>query len=131
MTEIITRGVSEYAPKPRREPDPLTLGKITVEAVDQIGAKAASEIDRAAAQIREGADEVAGRLEQLAEAIRSHSKIASDHTAQFVARTTEVLETVRALDARLESQGANGKLPPKVVGSEKIEEGHAESKAAG
>jgi predicted transcriptional regulator len=83
--------------------DPLTIGKITILAVDQIGAHAATEIEAAAAQIREGADEVAGRLEQLAEAIRSHSKIASDHTAAFVARTTHVLETVRTLGAKLEA----------------------------
>lgn len=86
------------------EPDPLMIGQITIRAVDQIGAHAATEIEEAAAQIREGAEEVAGRLEQLAEAIRSHSKIASEHTAAFVNRTTQVLETVRALGAKLETR---------------------------
>lgn len=105
--------------------DPLLIGKITIQAVDQIGENAAAEIERTAAQIREGADEVAGRLEQLAEAIRGHSKVASDHTAAFVARTTQVLETVRALGAKLDSpvNGATTK------GSEKVEEANAESQA--
>jgi hypothetical protein len=98
--------VSDYAPKPAS--DPLLIGKLTVAAVDQIGAKAAAEIDEAAAQVREGADEVANNLERLAEAIRDHSRIASEHTAAFIAKTTQALETVRALGARLESPGTGG-----------------------
>jgi methyl-accepting chemotaxis protein len=103
--------------------DPLTIGQITIRAVDQIGAHAATEIEDAAAQIREGAEEVASRLEQLAEAIRSHSKIASEHTAAFVNRTTQVLETVRALGAKLESP-ANG-------ATREGEESHANEGKAG
>jgi methyl-accepting chemotaxis protein len=94
--------ISEYAPKPAA--DPVQIGKITVEAVDQIGDHAATEIEHTAKQIRDGADDVARRLEQLAEAIRSHSKIASEHTAAFVDKTTQVLETVRALDAKLQKK---------------------------
>lgn len=90
--------VSEYAPK---TVDPLAIARITIKAVDQIGERAAAEIDEAATQLRAGAEEVAGRLEQLAEAIREHSRIASEHTACFVGKATQVLETVRALDAGL------------------------------
>jgi hypothetical protein len=90
--------ISDYAPK---TVDPLKIAKITIKAVDQIGEHAATEIDAAATQIRAGAEEVAGKLEQLAEAIREHSRIASEHTACFVGKATQVLETVRALDAGL------------------------------
>jgi methyl-accepting chemotaxis protein len=109
MTQIIP--ASEYSPKPNGNAngsDPLTIGKITIRAVDQIGAQAAGEIEQAAKQIREGAEEVAARLEQLAEAIKEHSKIAAEHTAAFVDRTTQVLETVRALGAKLDAAPING-----------------------
>lgn len=106
MSLSIRPPVSDYAPK--RAGDPLLIGKITVAAVDQIGATAAEEIEQAAAQVRDGAETVAACLEKLAQAIRGHSKIASEHTAAFIAKTTQVLETVRALDAKLENHGANG-----------------------
>jgi hypothetical protein len=93
---------------PPPAPDPLLIGKITIAAVDEIGIKAAAEIDRAALQVREGAEEVAAGLEKLAEAIRGHSKIASEHTAAFVARTAQVLETVRALGVKLDGATTNG-----------------------
>jgi hypothetical protein len=93
-----------YAPKAKPS-DPLQLGKVTLEAVDQIGERAASEIDHAAAKIREGADEVAKNLEQLAGAIREHCKVASGHVASFVASTTETLETIRALGKQIEREG--------------------------
>lgn len=104
MTNIVTH--SSYAPKPAA--DPLMIGKITIEAVDHIGSKAAAEIEQTAGQIRIAADDVARRLEQLAEAIRDHSRIASEHTAGFVNRTTQVLETIRSLEAKLAGNGQNG-----------------------
>jgi hypothetical protein len=106
-------------PKPASAADPLTIGQITIRAVDQIGAQAAAEIDQAAAEIRNGAEEVAAGLEKLAEAIRGHSRIASEHTANFVCKATQVLETVRALDAGLQEQ-------PRVI----LEQGVAETRAA-
>jgi ABC-type transporter Mla subunit MlaD len=109
MTTIIKQPRSEYAPKPAA--DPVQIGKITVEAVDQIGARAAHELAVAADQIRQGADDVASNIEKLAEAVREHSRIASEHTAKFVDSTVHVLETVRALSVKLEA-GANGSEPP-------------------
>jgi hypothetical protein len=102
MTTIITKQprAEDYAPKPAA--DPVQIGKITVEAVDQIGARAAQELEAAADQIRQGADDVASNIEKLAEAVREHSRVASEHTAKFVDSTVHVLETVRALSIKLE-----------------------------
>jgi hypothetical protein len=108
MTTIIKQPRSEYAPKPAS--DPVQIGKITVDAVDQIGRRAAQELEAAANQIRQGAEDVASNIEKLAEAVREHSRIASEHTAKFVDRTAHVLETVRALSVKLEG-GANGSDP--------------------
>jgi hypothetical protein len=100
--------VSEYAPQPPRSGDPLKLAGVTIQAVDQIGERTAAEIERTAESIVAGADEVASNLYQLANAIRGHSKVASDHVEQFVSKTTEVLGTVRELLAKIADSTPNG-----------------------
>jgi hypothetical protein len=90
-----------YAPPRAR--DPLALAGVTVQAVDQIGESAAHEIEQAAAAVEEGAAEIASRLRKLAAAVREHSKIAGEQVADFVNRSTSVIETIRALQERLDA----------------------------
>jgi hypothetical protein len=88
---------------PPRARDPLALAGVTVQAVDQIGESAAHEIEQAAAAVEEGAAEIASRLRKLAAAVREHSRIAGEQVAEFVGRSTSVIETIRALQERLDA----------------------------
>jgi predicted transcriptional regulator len=88
---------------PPRARDPLALAGVTVQAVDQIGESAAHEIELAAAAVEEGAAEIASRLRKLAAAVREHSRIAGEQVAEFVGRSTSVIETIRALQERLDA----------------------------
>jgi predicted transcriptional regulator len=93
----------DHPPAPPRAADPLKLAGITVQAVDQIGESAAHEIEQAAAAVEEAAGEIGTKLRKLAEAVREHSRIAGEHVAEFVDRSTSVIETIRALQERLEA----------------------------
>jgi predicted transcriptional regulator len=94
-------GEKNYAPPRTR--DPLALAGVTVQAVDQIGESAAVEIEQAASAVVDAADVVAGKLRKLAAAVREHSKIAGEQVADFVNRSTSVIETIRALQERLDA----------------------------
>jgi hypothetical protein len=94
--------VVQYAPKKYQpQSDPIQLAGVTVEAVDRIGVQAADEIDSAAQQVRDGAEEIARKLEYLANAIREHTKLASQSVAEYVTKTTEVMTTIRGLQDKL------------------------------
>jgi hypothetical protein len=87
---------------PRQSPTAnLHLATTTVRAVDQIGLVARDQIGQTAEEVVRGADEVAYNLRSLASAIREHSKIASEHVAEFCNKATSVLEDVRDLHARM------------------------------
>jgi hypothetical protein len=98
--EVGEHGKNDAPPRAR---DPLALAGVTVQAVDQIGESAAHEIEQAAAAVEEGAAEIASRLRKLAAAVREHSKIAGEQVADFVNRSTNVIETIRALQERLDA----------------------------
>jgi hypothetical protein len=93
--------MTETLPTPRAR-DPLALAGVTVQAVDQIGEAAAGEIEEAAAAVEMASHEIASRLRKLAEAVREHSRIAGEQVAEFVGRSTNVIETIRALQERLD-----------------------------
>jgi hypothetical protein len=86
-----------------RPRDPLALAGVTVQAVDQIGAHAAHEIEDAADALEAKAAEIGERLRKLAAAMREHSRIASEHVEDFCGRATTVIEGVRALQERLDA----------------------------
>jgi NTP pyrophosphatase (non-canonical NTP hydrolase) len=88
---------------PPRARDPLALAGVTVQAVDQIGESAAHEIEEAAAAVELAAGEIGTKLRKLAAAVREHSKIAGEQVADFVNRSTNVIETIRALQERLDA----------------------------
>jgi predicted transcriptional regulator len=88
---------------PPRARDPLALAGVTVQAVDQIGESAAHEIEQAAAAVELAAGEIGTKLRKLAAAVREHSKIAGEQVADFVNRSTNVIETIRALQERLDA----------------------------
>jgi hypothetical protein len=88
---------------PPRARDPLALAGVTVQAVDQIGESAAHEIEEAAAAVELAAGEIGTKLRKLAAAVREHSKIAGEQVADFVNRSTSVIETIRALQERLDA----------------------------
>jgi predicted transcriptional regulator len=88
---------------PPRARDPLALAGVTVQAVDQIGESAAHEIEEAAAAVELAAGEIGTKLRKLAAAVREHSRIAGEQVADFVNRSTNVIETIRALQERLDA----------------------------
>jgi hypothetical protein len=96
--------MNDITPAPRAR-DPLALAGVTVQAVDQIGEAAAGEIEEAAAAVQDGAAVIALRLRELAGAVREHSRIAGEQVAEFVDRSTSVIETIRALQERLDGTG--------------------------
>lgn len=83
--------------------DPLRLASATIQAVDRIGAAAAEEIDETADEMMRGAAEIAGKLRELAEAIRGHSKIAHEQVMVFCDKAASMLDGIRNLQGRLES----------------------------
>jgi hypothetical protein len=91
-----------YAPPPQT--DPMRLASVTLKAVDQIGAGAGDEIDRAAAQIEAGAKEIADLLRELSAAVRDHCAIAAERVSAFCERSNEVLGTIRGLKDRISAQ---------------------------
>jgi hypothetical protein len=89
---------------PRRSPahaGPLRLASAAIKAVDQIGLVARDQIGQTADEVVRGADEVAYNLRMLASTIREHSKIASEHVAEFCNKATSVMEDVRDLQVRM------------------------------
>lgn len=91
--------------------DPIQMAELTVRAVDQIGAAASAEIDKAAEELISESQKVAEKLHDLAAAIREHSRIAGEHVAAYCAHSTNVLETVRKLQEGLKAE--NPKLETK------------------
>ena len=79
----------------------IRLAGATIQAVDRIGEAAAEEINEAADELIRGANEIAAKLRELAEAIRGHSKIAHQQVAVFCDRATSVLDGIRDLPGRL------------------------------
>jgi hypothetical protein len=81
--------------------DPHVLASATIRAVDRIGEAAAEEINEAAGELIRGANEIAAKLQALAEAIRGHSKVAHEQVTVFCDRATSVLDGIRDLQGRL------------------------------
>jgi hypothetical protein len=104
------------APTIPRVRDPIALAGYTVEAVDQIGASAAAEIEKSAEAIESGAHEIAEKLRALARAMREHSQIAGEHVTEFCEKSTSVIETVRELKVRID--GKAGLDVPKFINGE-------------
>jgi predicted transcriptional regulator len=98
--EVVEHGKNDAPPRAR---DPLALAGVTVQAVDQIGESAAHEIEEAAAAVELAAGEIGKQLRELATAVREHSRIAGEQVAEFVGRSTSVIETIRALQERLDA----------------------------
>jgi hypothetical protein len=97
---IQTTHPSAYTPT---QADPLRLASATIQAVDRIGEATSEEIEKTADEITRGAAEIAEKLQELARAIREHSKIANEHVATFCEKATSVLEGVRDLQVKLET----------------------------
>jgi hypothetical protein len=96
--------MNDITPAPRAR-DPIALAGVTVQAVDQIGESAAAEIDQTAEALEEAASKIGTELRKLAAAVREHSRIAGEHVAEFVNRSTSVIETIRTLQERLDATG--------------------------
>ena len=86
----------------RAASDPVEMATLTVRAVDQIGAAAASEIEKAANALEQRASEIAEKLRNLAAAVREHSQLAGASVSEFCEKSTSVIETIRALQERLD-----------------------------
>ena len=97
---IQTPNPSAYAPT---KADPIRLASATIQAVDRIGEATSEEIEKTADEIARGAAEIAEKLRALAAAIREHSKIANEHVTDFCNKATSVLEGVRGLQLKLET----------------------------
>ncbi len=96
---IQTTQPSAYAPT---KADPIRLASATIQALDRIGETTSEEIERTANGITQGAAEIAAKLQELANAIREHSKIANEHVTQFCEKATSVFDGIRHLQQTLE-----------------------------
>jgi hypothetical protein len=103
--EVGEHGKNDAPPRAR---DPLALAGVTVQAVDQIGAHAAHEIEDAADALEAKAAEIGERLRKLAAAMREHSRIASEHVGDFCTRATTVIGGMRELQERLDAAPKKG-----------------------
>jgi hypothetical protein len=103
--EVGEHGKSDAPPRAR---DPLALAGVTVQTVDQISESAAREIEQAAAAVELAAGEIGTKLRKLAAAVREHKQV-----ADFVNRSTNVIETIRALQECLHqnASGVRGQYP--------------------
>jgi len=97
---IQTPNPSTYMPA---KTDPVRLASATIQAVDRIGAATSEEIEKTADEIMRGATEIAEKLRALASAIREHSKVANEHVTGFCNKATSVLEGVRDLQQKLQT----------------------------
>lgn len=98
--------------------DPIQMAGLTVRAVDQIGAAASEEIEKAAQELVAEAQKVADNLHELAAAIREHSRIAGEHVAAYCAHSTNVLETVRKLQEGLKAEKPKTEKPKPETGND-------------
>jgi len=101
-TQTEARHPSDYSPA---NSTPIRLASATIQAVDQLGAAAADEIERTADQVLIGATEVAAKLRELATAIKHHSEIANEHVADFCNKATSIFESVVELQQKLRVSG--------------------------
>jgi hypothetical protein len=83
------------------EADPLRLAGVTIRAVDQIGAVAAEEIERAADELGRRSNEIINDVRKLADSIRSHTKATRDRVSDFCDKATSIVEGVRELQEKL------------------------------
>jgi hypothetical protein len=102
----------QYNPQPPapRTSDPVEMATLTVQAVDQIGAAAASEIEKAANSFEKRASDIAEKMRKLAAGVREHSQLAGASVAEFCEKSTSVIETIRALQERLDRQPTIGQI---------------------
>ena len=106
---IQTKQPSAYAPT---KADPIRLASATIQAVDRIGETTSEEIERTANDITQGAAEIAAKLQELANAIREHSKIANDHVTQYCEKATSVFDGIRRLQETLEKNDRKTEIEP-------------------
>lgn len=83
-----------------RQTDAQLLGMVP-QAVDQISADAATQIEGTAKQLVENAQLVAEKLQKLAEAIREHGRIAEEHVSKFCGDAKHILDVAARLQTRL------------------------------
>lgn len=81
--------------------DPKKVSKLTVGAVDTMGESAAKDVESVGMALVLKAKEIADNLQDLANAIRQHTREAASHVDAYCQKATEVMETVRVLDVRL------------------------------
>jgi len=79
-------------------------------AVDQVCSETATRIEATAKQVIEDAQAVAEKLNELALAVREHGRIATEHVAQYCARTKHTMETVARLQENLVNGGADAEI---------------------
>ena len=104
-----SRRPTAYAPA---NLNPLRLASATLQAVDQLGAATADEIEKTADEILRGATEIANKLRELAHAVRQHTDIANAQVESFCRKATSVFEGVVELQERLR---VNGQQAPEAV----------------
>ena len=102
MTSMIL-GPDDPAPPPRAR-DPIAMAGLTVKAVDQIGEAVAIEIEKAAQSLLKSADETAAQLHDLARSVRQRSQIEGERVAEFVNKSTNIIETVRLMQSALDGK---------------------------
>jgi hypothetical protein len=59
-----------------------------------------------------GADEIAEKPRELAEAIKAHSKVAHEHISTFCDKATSMLDGIRNLQQGIGTLAQDPKVPP-------------------
>jgi len=85
--------VSSYAPG--------GISEVTVAAVDKIGTATSDQIRHTAATIRADADDVASKLEQLADKFDEQTRIASEKVSEFCLKMASARDMVRGLETQI------------------------------
>lgn len=75
-------------------------------AVDQVCTETATRIEATAKNVLDDAAAVAQKLNELALAVREHGRRATEHVAQYCARTKHTMDTVTRLQDNLINGGA-------------------------
>jgi hypothetical protein len=75
--------------------DPIQLASMTIKAVHQVGINAAAEVREIAYQIVAASQELAAKLNELADAIQGHSNETGVHVEEFCDRLSKALQRMR------------------------------------
>ncbi|HLH92323.1 MAG TPA: hypothetical protein VKX28_28165 [Xanthobacteraceae bacterium] len=104
------------------QPDHLTLGTVTLDAVDRLTGMTADEIERVAEQVLDGAEETAAILRELARRLRENGVFANERLARFVRVANQCADIARSMQQSVERRDEESPPRPQKFTSEAEQE---------